>query len=82
MIQVNLSPEREALLTQAAASNGIDVSEFIWQSVQNTLAERNATLLPNEQRSLAQRRKEYRAFIEQQTSHNPNVDDSRDSIYD
>ncbi|WP_425613748.1 DUF1778 domain-containing protein [Anatilimnocola sp. NA78] len=82
MIQVNLSPEREAVLEEAAAATGTDVSEFIWQAVQSRIAERNAGLLPAEQRSQEQRKREYRAFIAQQTSHNPNFDDSRDSIYD
>ncbi|QDU28198.1 hypothetical protein ETAA8_32980 [Anatilimnocola aggregata] len=82
MIQVNLSPDREAVLAEAAAETGSDVSEYIWQAVQARIAERNALLAPGDQRSREHRKREYRAFIEQQTSHNPNFDDSRDSIYD
>jgi hypothetical protein len=36
----------------------------------------------SETTSRDQRKAAYRAFIQQQPSHNPNFDDSRDSIYD
>ena len=82
MIQVKLSPEREAAIENAAAATGLDISEYIWESVQARLTARVGAHDSGDARTREQRKAAYREFIQQQTSHNPQVDDSRESIYD
>lgn len=80
MIQLNLSAEKQAALEQGAAEAGVEISDFVWEAVQERLSDRA-------RRSLAKApfevwKKEFDAFTASLTPRNPNFDDSRESIYD
>jgi hypothetical protein len=79
-ITLPLSPEKQAELERRAAAAGTDLSSFILEAVREKLEDRNgssAEVLPYEQW-----RGEFRSWIAGQRSRNPQLDDSRGSIYD
>jgi uncharacterized protein (DUF1778 family) len=80
MIQLNLSPENQAALEQGAAAAGTDLTTFIWDAVKDRLKERARPTLANAPYEIWKR--EFDTFIAAQKSHNPDFDDSRESIYD
>ena len=79
-ITLPLLPEQQAELERRAAAAGTDLTNFILDVVQEKLgepAEGSTGDLSYEQWS-----SKFHAWIARQRSRNPNVDDSRESIYD
>ena len=79
-LTLSLPPEAAAELERCAAAAGIDPTTFVLQAVQAKLAERDeidAVELSDEQW-----RSEFRHWLASHRSRNPQLDDSRESIYD
>ena len=79
-VTLTLLPEQEAELERRAAAAGTDLARFVVHVVQETLEE--PAECATEDLSYEQWSREFRAWISQQRSRNPNFDDSRESIYD
>jgi hypothetical protein len=79
-ITLNLPPEKQAELERRAAASGTDVTTFIQSVVAENLEEELTAEFG--EASFDQWQAEFRAWIARQRSRNPNVDDSRESIYD
>lgn len=79
-LALKLSPEQEAELQELAAAAGIDPEGF----VQNLVHEKLRTGVPVRRKKVPfdQWRAEFRAWASKERPTNPNVDDSRESIYD
>ena len=76
-ITLQLSPDKQAVLERLAAAAGTDVSSYVLRVVQEEIEERDEPRkLSHEQWS-----RKFRAWQAKQTSHNPNFDDRRESIY-
>jgi uncharacterized protein (DUF1778 family) len=80
MIQLNLSPEKQAALEAAAEAAGRDVSEFVWEAVEDRLSDLDIKTLANAPYDVWKR--EFDALKATLKPRNPNFDDSRESIYD
>ncbi|MEX2138554.1 MAG: hypothetical protein WD894_04795 [Pirellulales bacterium] len=77
-VQIDLTPESQAKLQERAAAAGQDLESFIALAVEEKLwgdVETTAILPPDQWLA------EFDAWIRSHSSRNPNVDDSRESIY-
>jgi hypothetical protein len=78
-ITLTLAPDKLTALQQRATASGTDLAGFILDAVEEKLEEPNGPvtqLVPYEQW-----REEFRSWITSHRSRNPQVDDSRESIY-
>ena len=81
-ITLQLSPDKQSALERLAEAAGTDVSSYVLRVVQEEIDERDESEYSPSKLSSEQRRARFHAWLKKQTSHNPNFDDSRESIYD
>ena len=79
-ITLDLSPEQQAELERRAAVSGSDVATFLRAVVAENLDDEVGS--ESQEMPFEKWQAEFRAFVARQCSRNPNVDDSRESIYD
>ena len=80
MIQLNITPERQAALEAGAAAAGVDVATFVWQAVEDRLEEFDNKTVADAPYEVWKR--EYEALKSTLKARNASLDDSRESIYD
>jgi hypothetical protein len=83
MLNIPLSPDKEAKLRERAAAAGKDVTEYVLSVVEEDLAmaESAAPLHADTPLKTDQWMKEFRAWVASHPRLNYLADDSRDSIY-
>jgi len=79
-ISLPLSPEEQAESERRGAAAGTDLSALILEALHEKLDEQNGS--SGETTPYEQWHKEFRAWIADQRSRNPDFDDSGGSIYD
>jgi hypothetical protein len=77
-LMLNISPETEILLREYVAATGKQPEQLALEALQDRLAseETSGRSLPADEWL-----RQFDAWVGTLTSHNPNVDDSRESIY-
>ncbi|MCC7420388.1 MAG: hypothetical protein IT428_08915 [Planctomycetaceae bacterium] len=80
-VTVELTPQQQTELERLAASSGVTISEFVRGLVEDQLQGDEGTAAWHDL-PYHQWRENFRAWLSSQQSRNPNVDDSRESIYD
>jgi hypothetical protein len=78
-VTLPLTPQAAADLERCAAAAGVDPTTFVLHALQEKLAERTEDA---EELSDEQWRSEFRQWLASHRSRNPQLDDSRESIYD
>ena len=81
MLNLPLSPEKEAKLRERAAAAGKDVTEYLLQVVEEDLAMTEPAAAPDSPQKRDQWEKELDAWAEGHPRLDSVADDSRDSIY-
>lgn len=81
-ITLQLSPDKQAALERLAAAAGTDLSSYVLRVVQEEIDERDDPEDSPSKLSYEQWSKKFREWQATLVSHNPNFDDSRESIYD
>lgn len=78
-LQLTLPQDQQAELERRAAVAGIEPAEYVLQVVQERLKEPERT--PRRKMPYKKWKRLFDKWVKSQVSHNPNFDDSRESIY-
>ncbi len=81
MLNIPLSPDKEAKLRERAAAAGKDVTEYVLQVVEDDLAATEPVAAPDSPEKREQWQKDLDAWAEGHPRLDSIADDSRDSIY-
>lgn len=79
-VTLRLSPEKQAVLQQRASAAGIDLSSFLLRVIEENLDDQ--TGFPTDELPFDQWNAEFKAWIAAHQSRNPQLDDSREGIYE
>ena len=78
-LNLTLPPDQQAELERRAKAAGVEPAKFVLTIVQERLGEPDEP--PRRRMSHEEWKRRFHEWIASQESHNPNFDDSRESIY-